>query len=177
MAQVFLGLGSNVGDRASTIAKAIQELSALPDATFIRSSSLYETEPWGNHDQPAFLNAVVEIATQMQPHELLSNTLAIEARLGRVREERWGPRTMDIDILLYDDLVMDDSILTIPHPRMRERRFVLVPLLEIAPMCVDPRSGMKWVETEKACSDTCHVTRVSDLGGCEQPNPIHESSS
>ena len=176
MAQVFLGLGSNLGDRASTISKAIQELSALPDTTVVRSSNLYETEPWGNYDQPAFLNAVIEIATQMEPHELLRNALAIEARLGRVREERWGPRTIDIDILLYDNLVMDDPTLTIPHPRMHERRFVLVPLLEIAPMGADPRSEVKWMEIENVCSDICHITRVSDLGGHEQSNPIHESS-
>lgn len=153
MAQVFLGLGSNLGDRTSTIAKAIQGLSALPDTIVIQSSSLYETEPWGNIDQPAYLNAVVEITTQMEPHELLKNTLAIEEHLGRVRTERWGPRTIDIDILLYENLVMDDPILIIPHPRMHERRFVLVPLLEIASMGIDPRSRMSWIEIERVCLD------------------------
>lgn len=159
MAQVFLGLGSNLGERASTITKAIQALSALPGTTLVRASSVYETEPWGKHDQPSYLNAVAEMATDLEPHDLLKHVLVIEEHFGRTRKERWGARTLDIDLLLYDDLTISDATLTIPHPHMHERRFVLVPLIEIAPDVVDPRSGFSWREIEEICKDASQISK------------------
>ena len=116
----FLGLGSNQGDRASVLAEALDRLGRLPGVRVMAVSSLYATAPVGREDQPEFLNAAVEIRTTLPPRELLTACLRIEAELGRIRTERWGPRTIDIDVLLYGD-------------RMQERAFVLAPLAEIAP--------------------------------------------
>lgn len=128
----FLSLGSNLGDRQSTLFVALDALER-GGARIIRRSSLYETAPVGKTDQPRFLNLVAEVATDLTPADLLALCQSVERELGRVRKERWGPRTIDIDILLYDQLGMQTPSLTIPHPEMARRRFVLEPLLEIAP--------------------------------------------
>jgi 2-amino-4-hydroxy-6-hydroxymethyldihydropteridine diphosphokinase len=131
--EAFLGLGSNLGDRADTLRSALQALEMQSGLWVIQVSSLYESAPVGIVEQPEFLNLVTRIATTLDPHLLLTRCLEIEARLGRVRRERWGPRVIDIDLLLHGDLACDEPALTVPHPRMTERSFVVVPLAEIAP--------------------------------------------
>lgn len=134
MAEVYLALGSNLGDRVQNLAAARAAL-AREAVTISAVSSIYETEPWGPVPQGRYLNQVLRGTTTLSPHDLLATLLEIERSLGRDRasEERYGPRTIDLDILLYDDLVVSDPDLVIPHPRMLERPFVLVPLAEIAP--------------------------------------------
>jgi 2-amino-4-hydroxy-6-hydroxymethyldihydropteridine diphosphokinase len=129
----YLGLGSNLGDRTRYLAEAIGRLHSGPGIRVATVSSVYESSPAGLAAQPDFLNLVARVATTREPHELLAECLRIEADLGRVRHERWGPRTIDIDLLLYGDRNINDGKLTVPHPRMGERGFVLVPLAEIAP--------------------------------------------
>jgi 2-amino-4-hydroxy-6-hydroxymethyldihydropteridine diphosphokinase len=132
MREVYLGLGSNLGDRKDYIQRALAGL-IRGGVTIEGVSSLYETDPVGFVDQPAFYNAVVRGYTGMKPRQLLETILALEKELGRRREIRWGPRTIDIDILLYGDEVIKEADLEIPHPRLAERAFVLIPLLELAP--------------------------------------------
>ena len=141
MAVAYLGLGSNSGDKVGFVRLATKMITESKDAVLIRSSSLYETEPWGNKNQEPFINAVIEIKTLLSPEDLLELCFKIEKKLGRNREneEKWGPRTADIDILLYDDLVMTTKELTIPHKYMHKRAFVLVPLLELIPKAVHPK--------------------------------------
>lgn len=134
----FLSLGSNMGDRVAYLEAACLELAAHPEISILRRSSLYETEPVGYRNQGWFLNRVVGVATTMEPRELLVFVHEIEDRLGRRRLIRWGPRVIDLDILLYGGLVLQTPDLVIPHPRMYERNFVLVPLQEIAPGLVHP---------------------------------------
>ena len=136
--KVFVGLGSNLGERESMIRLALEDLSRLPETKLVRASSLYDTEPVGEVDQPNFLNAVAQLETELSARQLLWNLLLIEKRLGRVRTRRWGPRTMDLDLLLYGDEVIEDSDLRVPHPELAHRSFVLVPLIELDPLLVHP---------------------------------------
>ena len=136
--EAFLGLGSNLGDRLATLQLAVDLLGKEPGIRVTRSSRVWETDPLGGPDQPEFLNAVVEVTTELEPAELLSACNRVEAELGRTREVRWGPRTIDIDILLIDDLAIDDPTLTVPHPRLHQRAFALMPLLELSPDPVLP---------------------------------------
>lgn len=138
VSKAYLSLGSNLGDREKTLTQAVKDLQANPHIRVEQVSSWYETEPVGKVDQPWFLNGVVEITTDLSPRELLLECQKIENLHGRVRNEKWGPRTLDIDILLYDDLKIQTQELTIPHPRMKERTFVLVPLAELVPHLVLP---------------------------------------
>ena len=133
---VYLSLGSNVGDRAANLDTAIRHLCGL--GTIVAQSSLYETEPVEVERQPWFLNSVVALETGLMPRQLLARTLAIEQKMGRRRTQVKGPRTIDIDILLFGGSVVDTLALTIPHPAMHERRFVLEPLAEIAPEARHP---------------------------------------
>jgi 2-amino-4-hydroxy-6-hydroxymethyldihydropteridine diphosphokinase len=128
----FIGLGSNLGDREGNLRAALARLTELGE---VRASSFRETDPVGVTDQPKFLNAAAELSTDLPARDLLDALLAIERDLGRdrAREERWGPRTLDLDLLLYGDDVIDEPGLTVPHPRLAERRFVLEPLHELAP--------------------------------------------
>lgn len=127
--RAFLGLGSNLGDRRQYLRDA---LAALPDLT--RVSPVYETDPVGGpEEQGAYLNVVAELDTELSPRELLEVCRGLEAAAGRVREVRWGPRTLDVDVLLVGDLQVDEPDLVVPHPRWRERRFVLAPLRDLAP--------------------------------------------
>ena len=139
MATAFIGLGSNLGDRTATLRTAIQRLEALGRITGI--SSLYETEPVGYLEQPAFLNAVVALNTELAPVDLLQALLGIERDLGRTRSFRNAPRTIDLDLLLVDDVTLETTDMTLPHPRLHERAFVLVPLVELVPEMVHPKSG------------------------------------
>ncbi len=134
MITVFIAVGSNLADPVGQAQNAIQALHKLPKSEFVKSSSLYSSTPMGPQDQPDYINAVVEIKTELTPLELLDCTQAIELEQGRVRkEERWGPRTLDLDIILYGNEVIDSERLIVPHYGMKEREFVLYPLAEIAP--------------------------------------------
>lgn len=130
-AAAFLGLGSNLGDRLATLQRAVELLAAQPNLKVTRSSRVYETEPVGGPPQPEYLNAVIEVETTLSPKDLLAACGRVEEALGRARRERWGPRTIDVDILTFDDEVIDEPDLIVPHPRMHERGFVLAPLLEL----------------------------------------------
>lgn len=138
MTKVYLGLGSNVGDREQQLNEALRLLDGQPGIQVTQVSSLFETAPVGYVDQPDFLNLCAEIETNLTPQEVLESGLKIEQQLHRVRKERWGPRTLDIDILLYGNEIIENQALSIPHPRMAERAFVLVPLQEIAPEVIHP---------------------------------------
>jgi 2-amino-4-hydroxy-6-hydroxymethyldihydropteridine diphosphokinase len=130
---VFIALGSNLANPEAQVLKAFDELAKLPSSRLVMRSSLYRSAPVGRLDQPDFINAVARMETALPPHELLEALLDVERAHGRVREYRDGPRTLDLDLLIYDDLQLTDSALTLPHPRMHQRAFVLQPLLEIAP--------------------------------------------
>jgi 2-amino-4-hydroxy-6-hydroxymethyldihydropteridine diphosphokinase len=139
MTRAFLGLGSNVGDRPRHLREAVETLGVLADSgTHLRAvSPVYETEPVGGPEQGRFLNLVVEIDTELTPRALLGVCHRLEAAAGRVRGERWGPRTLDVDILWMEGVQVEEPDLTVPHPRMEERRFVLAPLRDLAPDLVD----------------------------------------
>lgn len=137
MRRAFLGLGSNLGDRVERLQGAVDELARIAGVRVMAISRVYETAPVGGPPQDAYLNAVVAIETDLEPRDLLRRGQEIEARADRVRAERWGPRTLDVDVLLIDDMRLDDDDLTIPHPRMWERGFVLAPLRDLAPDLVD----------------------------------------
>ena len=128
-----LGLGGNVGDVRAGFGRALEALGATPGIEMLRSSSLYRTAPWGPVAQAPFLNMAVLVKTTLSPHQLLEVCLGIERQEGRVRSERFGPRTLDVDILVFGELVLSDERLALPHPRLLERAFALVPLAEIAP--------------------------------------------
>ncbi len=138
---VFIGLGSNMGHKRDNVEQAAAAISNIPEVDLIRCSSLYQTEPWGNTDQDVFINQVIEVETDLSAQELLRALQDIEIKMGRQRKEKWGPRIIDLDILLYGNEVMDDLDLQIPHPHMRERLFVLVPLYEIGPDLRFPDDG------------------------------------
>ena len=139
----YIALGGNIEPRAETLLAAARKLGEHDDVEVLRVSQLIETGPVGPPDQGPYLNGAVELKTSLSPAELLSVLHGIEASLGRNREaeERWGPRTCDLDLLLYDDAVIDTDDITVPHPRMHERAFVLAPLVEIAPDTVHPTTG------------------------------------
>jgi 2-amino-4-hydroxy-6-hydroxymethyldihydropteridine diphosphokinase len=134
----FLGLGSNLGDRLANLQRAIDLLAAEPGISVIRTSRVWETDPVGGPEQPDFLNTVAEIDTTLEPDDLLGAANRVEATLGRTRDVHRGPRTIDIDVLMIDRLTIHDDHLTVPHPRMHERAFVLMPLLELLPDPVLP---------------------------------------
>ena len=133
MPRAWIGIGSNRGDRLEYARRALGLMDGLPDTKLVAVSSIYDTAPVGMTDQPRFLNAVAELSTGVEPLELLRSLLAIERECDRVRREVQGPRTLDLDLLLYDDVEIETGELTLPHPRARERAFVLVPLAELAP--------------------------------------------
>ena len=136
MHNAYLGIGGNLGNRLGNLIEAVRRLNHPPQLRVVSASSVYESKPVGPAGQPDYLNAVLHVATSLHPHDLLTECLRIETTLGRVRAQRWGPRTLDLDVLLYDDLELGDLVLTLPHPRMLERNFVLTPLAEIAPHLV-----------------------------------------
>lgn len=128
----YLGLGSNLGDRLANLQSAVELLAAQPGVKVVRSSRVYETDPVGGPPQTDYLNAVVEVETGLPPRELLDACMEVERLLGRIRNERWGSRIIDVDVLTYDEEEIDEPGLMVPHPRMHERGFVLVPLIELA---------------------------------------------
>ena len=141
--RAYVGLGANLGDREATIRRAVALLDDLDRVAVVGVSTLRETEPWGPVEQPRYLNGAAAVETDLAPRELLDALLELERRLGRDRanEERWGPRTIDLDLLLYGDLVLDEPGLDLPHPRLHERRFALEPLAELAPDAFVPGRG------------------------------------
>jgi 2-amino-4-hydroxy-6-hydroxymethyldihydropteridine diphosphokinase len=168
MAKVWIGLGSNVGDRLGHLRRGLGHIERLPGTALLSVSSVYECEPVGKTDQPWFLNAAAAIETSLKPHDLLREVLRIERLCGRERLERWGPRTLDIDILVYDDRVECSAGLIIPHPRIRERAFVLLPLAEIAPDLVVP--GGTDTVSELALRADATGSGVSRVGGPPAPD-------
>jgi 2-amino-4-hydroxy-6-hydroxymethyldihydropteridine diphosphokinase len=134
--RAYLALGSNLGERIAHLQGALDTMRAEPSVDVVAVSNVYETDPVGGPEQGAYLNAVIAIDTDLDPHALLAFAQRLERDAQRVRRERWGPRTLDVDILLYDDVRLDDGDLTIPHPRMWERGFVLTPLRDVAPHLV-----------------------------------------
>jgi len=153
----YVALGSNLGDPRRQLLDAMDALSNLPDTRLLQRSRLYRTPPWGVLEQPPFINAAVELDTSLSPHALLDAMLAIEQRAGRVRAERNGPRTLDLDLLHVDGVQLDDPQLTLPHPRMAERAFVLLPLHDIAPTLRLPGQAT-----------VAELLARLDLAGCER---------
>ena len=141
MVAAYIGLGSNLDDPAARIASAIQSLSRIPATTFLRCSSRYHSRPQGPRDQPDYINAVAQVDTRLSAGQLLECLQAIEKQQGRVHTRRWGPRTLDLDLLLFGDSVLRSDTLTLPHPEMHRRAFVLYPLYEIAPDIEIPGHG------------------------------------
>ncbi len=141
MTLAYVGLGANLGEREETLRRAIELLDETDTVRVDAVSELRETDPVGVLDQPRFLNGAVAVETELTARELLDCLLAVESRLGRVRSERWGPRTVDLDLLVYGDEVVDEPGLRVPHPRLAERRFALEPLAELAPELVVPGRG------------------------------------
>ncbi|HVI25111.1 MAG TPA: 2-amino-4-hydroxy-6-hydroxymethyldihydropteridine diphosphokinase [Xanthomonadaceae bacterium] len=139
--RAWVGLGGNVGDAAATLRAALPALDALPATRLLRASRLYRTPAWGLTDQPDFVNAVAELETALSPRDLLDGLLAVERAFGRERRERWGPRTLDLDLLLHGDVALDEPGLHLPHPHLHERAFVLLPLAELAPGMPIPGHG------------------------------------
>ncbi|MBB5207009.1 2-amino-4-hydroxy-6-hydroxymethyldihydropteridine diphosphokinase [Chiayiivirga flava] len=139
--RAFVGLGSNLGDPRDALARAFEALAGIPDTVLLRRSALYRTPPWGLLAQPDFINAVAELATELDAQTLLAHLRRIEHDAGRQRSERWGPRSLDLDLLLHGDTRVDTPDLQLPHPRMHERAFVLVPLADLAPALELPSHG------------------------------------
>ncbi|MCX7983492.1 MAG: 2-amino-4-hydroxy-6-hydroxymethyldihydropteridine diphosphokinase [Bacteroidetes bacterium] len=158
--RVFIGLGSNIEPRRYYIERAVTELQHHPEINWIRASSLYETEPVGVVHQPYFVNMVVEVQTSLPPDELLRTLKDIEHRVGRIERERWGPREIDLDILLYGDVIIETDTVRIPHPCLARRRFVLEPLVEIAAEFCDPLSGKTLAQLLEVCHDTSYIQRI-----------------
>lgn len=145
---IYLGFGANLGDREATLRAARSGLA--PEVELTRCSSLYRTPPWGELDQPPFLNAVCEARTALSPHELLAKVKRLERALGRVDSRRWGPRAIDVDVLLYADATLRSPDLVIPHPYLHQRAFVLLPLSELAPQLRHPVLGATIAELAAA---------------------------
>lgn len=156
----YVALGANLGDPAAQLRRAAAELAHLPDTRLLACSSLYLSKPVGFLDQPDYVNAVAALHTTLTPRALLDKLLEIETRHGRSRDFKNAPRTLDLDLLLYDGLVMHEPGLTLPHPRMLERPFVMAPLTEIAPNCIIPGQGTARENLEKL--DTASLTRLPE---------------
>ncbi|MEP7029216.1 MAG: 2-amino-4-hydroxy-6-hydroxymethyldihydropteridine diphosphokinase [Candidatus Eisenbacteria bacterium] len=159
--KAYIGLGSNLGEREALLKAALEQIEALPETRLGRVSSLYDTTPVGELDQPNFLNAVAQIETELTARQLLWNLLLIERRLGRVRHaaRRYGPRTIDLDLLLHGDLVLESEELTLPHPELARRAFVLVPLVEIEPRLLHPGLGLTVTELLERLEEKPSVKR------------------
>ena len=162
--RVFISIGSNLGDRVANCREAVRRLAGYDGLRVVKTSSLYETEPWGVTDQGPFINAAVEIDTGLAPDALIDLLKGVEAGMGRTEGRRWGPRLIDLDIIFYGDRVVDEASLKVPHPSADERAFVLVPLNEIAPGFTHPASGRKVSELLRVLPDSekSGVRRLTD---------------
>ena len=157
---IYLGLGSNIGDKLSFIKSAEEEIAKLKDTIVLRSSSVYITEPWGVTSQEEFLNSVIEIESSLEPEELLKELKEIEIVLGRKNREKWFEREIDIDILFYGDLKITNSIVNIPHPEIQNRKFVLVPLCELNPGFIHPELNCSLESLLKNTKDKSEVVKI-----------------
>jgi 2-amino-4-hydroxy-6-hydroxymethyldihydropteridine diphosphokinase len=157
MNDAYLLIGGNIGDRVSFLHKSIESIEQSC-GKILNKSLLYETQAWGKTDQDPFLNQVLKISTDLSPIELLEKLLAVEKQLGRIRDEKYGARTIDIDILYFGDEIISKPNLTIPHPRIAERRFVLVPMAEIARTLIDPMHQQTIEILLKNCTDKLEVS-------------------
>lgn len=158
--QVYVGVGSNMGDRMAYIRGAEKKLSEDEQVRNFRAASVVETEPWGYEEQPSFLNTVFCFSTLYEPEELLNRLWQIEREADRVREIHWGPRTLDLDLLFYDSIVMEEEHLVIPHPEIERRMFVLEPLCELAPQGVHPLSKKRFLELKEELSQKENVAHL-----------------
>jgi 2-amino-4-hydroxy-6-hydroxymethyldihydropteridine diphosphokinase len=174
MNRVFVGFGSNLGDRRAFLLRALQELGKVRETTVVGASSVYQTEPVGEKVQPEFLNMVAELRTSLRPVDLLRSMKTIEKNLGRSSTKRWGPREIDLDLLYFGDLVLNDEGLQIPHPENTNRRFVLIPMKEIAEDFIDPLRMLSMVEMLKRCTDTSAVRKAASD---KQSSAAHHSPS
>ena len=160
MNNAYLLIGGNIGDRVSYLQKAINEIKQKI-GPIVAISSVYETAPWGNQQQSHFLNQALQVTTSLEPYSLLKKILLIEQEMGRIRTTDNQPRTIDIDILYYNNLKLDSSELTIPHPRIFSRKFVLIPMNEIAPDHLDPYHNTSIHQLLSACEDALEVNKFS----------------
>ncbi|MBL0269333.1 MAG: 2-amino-4-hydroxy-6-hydroxymethyldihydropteridine diphosphokinase [Chitinophagaceae bacterium] len=160
MTKVYLLTGGNMGDRAGALQKA-RELIEAQCGTLTAVSSLYETAAWGKEDQPAFLNQALELQTSLSARQLIRRILKLEKQMGRLREEKYGPRLIDIDILLYGSEIHDYPLLKVPHPELPNRRFALLPLQEIAAALVHPRLQLTITQLLELCPDPLEVKKYS----------------
>lgn len=154
--EVFISLGSNLGNRAENLKKAIQAIK-LNVGDISRQSSIYETQPWGNSNQPDFLNQVILIHTDKSPEDCLKALSAIENQMGRKREEKWGTRIIDLDLLYVDDTIIESEELKLPHPGIAQRRFVLVPMAEIADDFIHPQIHKNQQQLLDECADVLEI--------------------
>ena len=155
----YLILGSNLGDPESSLQTALEKIKSEVGKV-VRSSSVYESEPWGLKDQPPFYNQVVEVKTKLNPHDTLEKLLEIESSMGRIRGKKWAERIIDIDILYFDDQIINHDNLSIPHPGIPDRRFVLVPLCELIPEMVHPVLQVTNADLLGSTSDTLEVQKI-----------------
>jgi 2-amino-4-hydroxy-6-hydroxymethyldihydropteridine diphosphokinase len=153
-------LGTNLGDKILMLHQAKLSIQNNVGA-IVRTSSLYETAAWGITNQPSFCNCILEVITHLTPDELLNSLLTIEAELGRIRDGKWAPRTIDLDILYYNDQIISSDNLVIPHPQIQNRRFTLVPLCEILPDFIHPILNLRNSEILSACKDGSEVVKLS----------------
>ena len=161
MSRIFIGLGSNLGDRAKYLRRALSELENLHQTTIKKYSSVYETEPVGVKDQPKFLNMVAELDSKLRPDDLVREMKEIEHRVGRTFHEHWGSREIDLDLLYYGGEMLNETALQVPHPEISNRRFVLLPLKEIAAEFQDPLRHLSIEELLQRCSDTSIVRKTT----------------
>ncbi len=161
MVRVFIGLGSNVGDRAGFLQKALVEIANSEKIILKKYSSVYETEPVGKKEQAQFLNMTAELESKLSSRDLLKKLKEVEQSIGRTKSERWGPREIDIDILYYGDEILNEKNLQLPHPEIARRRFVLVPMNEIAGEFIDPMQRVSIKDMLKRCTDTSAVRKVT----------------
>ncbi len=160
---IYIGIGANLGDREKTLQDATGILNEKPEIAIIAASAVYETAPIGVVDQPYFLNAVLQVHTSLSARSLLNCLLAIERKFGRLRETRWGPRTLDLDILLYSDAIINQPGLQVPHPHLHERAFVLVPLCDLKPDLKHPVLGQSIQFLTKSLGRDLPVRKIEGL--------------
>ena len=166
----FIGIGSNQGSPADACREGVRNLSEMPGVRLLRCSSLYRTEPVGPRDQPWFVNAVAEIRTSLAPRMLFDGLKGIERRMGRTEGPKWGPRLIDLDLLLYGQEVLHEQDLVIPHPELHRRRFVLVPLCELASYAIHPAFGVSAGGLLERLEDPCRVERYHPAVAAEGCN-------
>lgn len=158
----FIGIGSNVGNRIENIRKAVSSISENKEVELISASSVYESLPFGNHNQKNFFNAVIKLKTSLTHYELFDFLKKIELKLGRISREHWGPREIDLDILLFDDLILSDDVLTLPHKGMHLRDFVLLPLAEIDKSVVHPVLKISVNELLNQVQDRTIISKIDE---------------